>query len=63
VQAGDGLIYVYGGAGELAVSIGDSLRKGSLVGKAEADGDGKATVYFFVFRGADSLDPRSIPRD
>ncbi len=63
VQASDGLIYVYGGAGELAVSIGDALRKGSLVGKAEADGDGKATVYFFVFKGADSLDPRSVPRD
>jgi LysM repeat protein len=63
VQAGDGLIYVYGGAGDLAVSPGDSVRKGSLIGKAEADGDGRATVYFFVFKGADSLDPRSIPRD
>ncbi|HAE21180.1 MAG TPA: M23 family peptidase [Spirochaetaceae bacterium] len=63
VQASDGLIYVYGGAGDLLVSPGDSVRKGSLLGKAEADGDGKATVYFFVFKGADSLDPRSIPRD
>lgn len=63
IQSADGLMYVYGGAGELLVRPGDAVRKGSLVGKAAADGDGKAAVYFFAFRGAESLDPKTVPRD
>lgn len=62
VQASDGLVYVYGGAATLKVRVGDSVRKGSVLGSAEADGDGKASVYFFVFRGGDSIDPVNAPR-
>ncbi|HOX92389.1 MAG TPA: peptidoglycan DD-metalloendopeptidase family protein [Spirochaetales bacterium] len=63
VQASDGLVYVYGGAATLRVRVGDVVRKGSVLGLAEADGDGKASVYFFVFRGGDSMDPEKAPRD
>lgn len=61
VQAGDGMIYVYGGAAALSVKLGDSVRKGSLIGKLSSDGD--ASAYFFVFDGADTIDPASAPRD
>ncbi len=63
VQATDGLVYVYGGAGAILVRVGDSVRKGSLVGKAAEEAENKGTVYFFVFKGADSLDPRTAPRE
>lgn len=64
VQASDGLVYVYGGAATLQVRVGDMVRKGSVLGLAEADGDGRASVYFFVFnKGGESLDPGKAPRD
>lgn len=63
IQSADGLMYVYGGAGELLVRPGDAVRKGSMVGRAAPDGEGKAAVYFFAFRGAESLDPKAVPRD
>lgn len=63
VQSNDGLVYVYGGASALKVRVGDAIRKGAVVGTAEPDADGSAFVYFFVFKGADSLDPVSVPRD
>lgn len=61
VEASDGMIYVYGGAAALSVKLGDSVRKGSLIGKLSSDGD--ASAYFFVFDGADTIDPASAPRD
>ncbi|MBN1520859.1 MAG: M23 family metallopeptidase [Spirochaetales bacterium] len=63
VQAPDGLVYVYGGADELSVKVGDTVRKGVVVGTAAPDGQGGASVYFFVFKGAESLDPAKAPRD
>jgi len=61
VQSADGLVYVYGGAGVLSVRVGDAVRKGSLIGKVSSDGT--STAYFFVFKGADTVDPNSVPRD
>jgi len=61
VQSSDGLVYVYGGAGSLSVRVGDSVRKGSVIGKVTSDGTSAA--YFFVFKGADTVDPNSVPRD
>lgn len=61
VQAVDSKIYVYGGAAALSVKLGDPVRKGSLIGKVSSDGD--ASAYFFVFDGADTIDPASAPRD
>jgi LysM repeat protein len=61
VQCADGLVYVYGGAGSLSVRVGDSVRKGSLIGKVVSDREPAA--YFFVFKGADTVDPNSVPRD
>lgn len=63
VQSTDGLVYVYGGASALTVRVGDSIRKGAALGSAAADADGRAQVYFFAFKGAESLDPASVPRD
>ncbi|TFG84578.1 MAG: LysM peptidoglycan-binding domain-containing protein [Spirochaetales bacterium] len=63
VQSSDGLVYVYGGASSLQVRVGDPVRKGTVVGKADASEDGNGTVYFFAFKGSDSLDPDSVPRD
>ncbi len=61
VQSSDGLVYVYGGAGVLSVRVGDAVRKGSLIGKVSSDGT--STAYFFVFKGADTVDPNLVPRD
>jgi LysM repeat protein len=61
VQASDGLVYVYGGAAELSVRLGDAVRKGSIIGRTAAQKD--AAAYFFVFKGADTIDPDSVPRD
>jgi len=61
VQAADGLVYVYGGAADLSVRVGDAVRKGSIIGRTAAEKDSSA--YFFVFKGADTIDPDSVPRD
>jgi len=61
VQSPDGLVYVYGGAGSLSVRVGDSVRKGSMLGKVGSEGSPAA--YFFVFKGADTIDPNVVPRD
>jgi len=61
VQSSDGLYYVYGGADTLSVKAGDSVRKGSKIGKLSSERD--AAAYFFVFKGADTIDPNSAPRD
>jgi LysM repeat protein len=61
VQAADGLVYVYGGATELSVRLGDAVRKGSIIGRTGSDKD--ASAYFFVFKGADTIDPDTVPRD
>ncbi|MDX9959091.1 MAG: LysM peptidoglycan-binding domain-containing protein, partial [Spirochaetia bacterium] len=44
VQAADGLVYVYGGATSLNVRVGDSVRRGAVVGSLDAEEDGIA--YF-----------------
>lgn len=61
VQSSDGLVYVYGGAGVLSVRVGETVRKGSLIGKVASDG--ASSAYFFVFKGADTVDPNTVPRD
>lgn len=61
VQAPDGLVYVYGGATALGVKVGDSVRKGSSLGRLSSDESPSA--YFFVFKGADTIDPTKAPRD
>ncbi len=61
VQAPDGLVYVYGGAAALGVKVGDSVRKGSSLGRLSSDESPSA--YFFVFKGADTIDPTKAPRD
>ncbi len=62
IQSSDGLVYVYGGASTITVRVGDVVRTGAILGAAEADADGGAQVYFFVFKGGDSLDPGTVPR-
>ena len=61
VQAPDGLVYVYGGAGQLTIRVGDVVRKGSQIGRMATTDEAKA--YFFVFRGQEALDPVAAPRD
>lgn len=61
VQSSDGLVYVYGGADTLSVKVGDNVRKGSKIGKLSSERG--AAAYFFVFKGADTIDPNSAPRD
>lgn len=61
VQAGDGLVYVYGGAGSLKVRQGEAVRRGAIVGTL--DDDSEAAAYFFVFKGPDTIDPDKAPRD
>lgn len=60
VQSPDGLVYVYGGATTLRVKLGDPVRSGTLVGST---GSVAGPAYFFVFKGADTVDPRTVPRE
>ncbi|OHD16316.1 MAG: hypothetical protein A2087_03880 [Spirochaetes bacterium GWD1_61_31] len=61
VQAADGLMYVYGGLAMINVKVGDSIRKASRIGLLSTDSE--ASAYFFVFRGAETIDPAQAPRD
>lgn len=61
VQASDGLMYVYGGLGLITVKAGDSVRKSHQLGLLSSEPEPSA--YFFVFRGADTIDPAKAPRD
>jgi len=61
VQASDGLVYVYGGASVLTVRVGDVVRAGASIGTVASEPN--PSVYFFVFKGADTVDPDTVPRD
>jgi len=61
IQASDGLVYVYGGANVLSVRVGDVVRVGAPVGTVASEPN--PSVYFFVFKGADTVDPDTVPRD
>lgn len=64
VQAGDGLIYVYGGADKLDVKVGDPVSPGSRIGSVGIDlAERKPVAYFMVFRNGEAIDPRSAPRE
>ncbi|MBP7096810.1 MAG: LysM peptidoglycan-binding domain-containing protein [Spirochaetia bacterium] len=64
VQAGDGLIYVYGGADKLEVKVGDPVSPGTRIGSVGIDlAERKPVAYFMVFRNGEAIDPRSAPRE
>lgn len=64
VQARDGLVYVYGGAQNLSVRIGESVRSGTEIGRAGIDlKEGRPIVYFLVFKQGNPLDPAKVPRE
>ncbi len=64
VQAKDGLVYVYGGAQNLSVRIGESVRSGAEIGRAGIDlKEGRPIVYFLVFKQGNPLDPAKVPRE
>lgn len=64
VQAKDGLVYVYGGAQNLSVRIGESVRSGTEIGRAGIDlKEGRPVVYFLVFKQGNPLDPAKVPRE
>jgi murein DD-endopeptidase MepM/ murein hydrolase activator NlpD len=64
VQAKDGLVYVYGGAQNLSVRIGESVRSGTEIGRAGLDlKEGRPIVYFLVFKQGNPLDPAKVPRE
>ena len=64
VQAKDGLVYVYGGAQNLSVRIGESIRSGTEIGRAGIDlKEGRPIVYFLVFKEGTPLDPAKVPRE
>ncbi|MBU0935153.1 MAG: LysM peptidoglycan-binding domain-containing protein [Spirochaetes bacterium] len=61
VQASDGLMYVYGGLSLITVKVGDTVRKSSRIGILPTEDE--VSAYFFVFRGAETIDPAKAPRD
>lgn len=61
VQASDGLVYVYGGASALSVRVGDVVRVGASIGTVASEPN--PSVYFFVFKGSETVDPDTVPRD
>lgn len=64
IQAGDGLIYVYGGAQTLEVRIGESVQAGKEIGRVGTDlKEGRPIAYFMVFQKGTPLDPVTVPRE
>ncbi|MBN1241666.1 MAG: LysM peptidoglycan-binding domain-containing protein [Spirochaetales bacterium] len=64
VQAGDGLIYVYGGADRLEVKVGDAVSPGTRIGTVGMDlAERRPVAYFMVFRNGAAIDPGSAPRE
>lgn len=64
VQSQDGLIYVYGGASELEVAVGDAIVPGSSIGAVGVDlVEKKPVAYFLVFKDGEAMDPRTAPRE
>ncbi|HUW70435.1 MAG TPA: LysM peptidoglycan-binding domain-containing protein [bacterium] len=61
IQASDGLVYVYGGASALSVRVGDVVRVGASIGTVASEPN--PSVYFFVFKGAETVDPDTVPRN
>lgn len=64
IQASDGLVYVYGGAGSLNLNVGDLIQPGSEIGIVGEDlSSKKLIVYFFVFKAGKALDPVKVLRE
>jgi murein DD-endopeptidase MepM/ murein hydrolase activator NlpD len=63
VESKNGYIYVYGGNETVEVRVGDTVRVGQELGTVGFDArEGRAALYFFVFKNGESLDPARAPR-
>lgn len=64
VQSKSGFVYVYGGNESILVKTGDSIAPGKTIATVGVDSkDGSPTVYFFVFRNGQPVDPSLAPRE
>lgn len=61
VECRNGIVYGYGGNERSSVSVGDSVRAGSVIGVL-GGGDEKTGAYFFVYKDGKPLDPAKAPR-
>jgi LysM repeat protein len=63
VQSGTGYVYVYTGLASVAVSKGDYVTQGRMLGKTGVDAlNGKSQLTFMVYRNGKALDPAAAPR-
>lgn len=63
VQSSQGYIYVYGGQESVAVTVGDEIQAGGVLGTVGVSPtEGEAALYFSVWRDNRFVDPERAPR-
>lgn len=64
VQTMDDYIYGYGGNNDILVKVGDRVEPGTELGRLGINPhEGKARMFFFVYREGAAIDPYSAPRE
>jgi lipoprotein NlpD len=63
VKHGDGIVTAYAVNGPVAVSEGDSVRKGQQIAQMGTDKTGRSTLQFEIRRDGTPMDPLAyLPR-
>ncbi|MBN2049487.1 MAG: M23 family metallopeptidase [Spirochaetales bacterium] len=64
IQTLDDYIYGYGGNDHILVKIGDPVEPGTELGRLGVNSlEGKARMFFFVYRNGVAVDPYTAPRE
>ena len=64
VQTIDDYIFGYGGNNDILVKVGDNVHPGTEIGLLGINPhEGKARMFFFVYRNGVAVDPYTAPRD
>ncbi len=64
VQTIDDYIYGYGGNNDILVKVGDRVAPGTEIGRLGINPhEGKARMFFFVYRDGVAVDPYTAPRE
>lgn len=64
VQTMDDYIYGYGGNNDILVKVGDRVEPGTEIGHLGVNPhEGKARMFFFVYRDGVAVDPYAAPRE
>ena len=63
IESGSGYVYVYGGNEKINVSVGDDVQPGSAIGEIGLNVyEGKAAMFFAVYKDGKPVDVEKAPR-